>query len=933
MMKKLYLMSAISAAMMILLAFSVAAAVTVTYNFYDINSGQALNNVDVLGYPCNDASCSSLRLNSPLAGSGNSGTSSILSLVFPTNLASSYGYAVYYFRPGYAPQEYNADWSGTGSTTYSIPFNKIYECKSNITDLRVDNNNGLYSVTARARSAFSNSNNGVAYVPPAYNDYYSSVVDISIAVYDQLNNVVAQSTFTRNIFMDSNADVTLNLGSLASGNYTAVSRTDVNDNQCASDLQQQDSISFEVVAQPLLDVTLTAIPSSGPEPLDVLLTCSVQNGQAPYQYSFDEDGSIFFAYNSTSASLNVNRVFDQGIYNVTCSVTDNGGRTGSDSAVINVTGPVQTFECNDRADNDNDSLIDFPADPGCINATDDNETDTAVPECSDGLDNDGDSLIDFPADPGCSSPSDDDEDNLVCTNHLNIANVNMEGVDLLEGLTYLIPNSSLSNGYIAFDYGFANNGSTAVLLANYTTTMAGQTTRSESSIIPFIGANTTFVEGNDFNIPSNLADGFYNMSVVVTGIDQNNCSQYDRFDFFAVVNSTAPSFECSDGADNDSDNLTDAADPGCYDAGSYNPFDDDESDTLTECSDYFDNDNDSLIDFPADPGCANSADDNETDPTPGNDDPLVTLLFPADNSTFAIGNIIFIYGVTDDNAPLLQCTLYTNVSGSFAPSQTQWTANGNLGFFNVTGIPDGTYDWNVECSDGFNSAFAPDDWTFTINSTGYVDIPADVNITANPSSGVEQLSVQFASSVSGNAPIMYSWSFGDSQTSNQPNPQHTYTNDGTYTATLTITDADGDTASDSVTIIVTDSGSSSGDDDAEEEDSESCGLYIGRILIYSDLVDDYGEEYVRAGDELFVNVYFENRGAFNLEDVTFRALIPDIGALDSVSFDLEAGDDTTRAIMLDIPSDTAPGDYDIQISAHNDDCVSRTKYRQVTVIR
>ena len=36
------------------------------------------------------------------------------------------------------------------------------------------------------------------------------------------------------------------------------------------------------------------------------------------------------------------------------------------------------------------------------------ETDP-VPACQDGLDNDGDSLVDFPADPGCSSPEDPDE--------------------------------------------------------------------------------------------------------------------------------------------------------------------------------------------------------------------------------------------------------------------------------------------------------------------------------------------------------------------------------------------------------------------------------------------------------------------------------------------------------------------------------------------
>ncbi|MFA5940587.1 MAG: hypothetical protein WC809_14610 [Sinimarinibacterium sp.] len=67
-------------------------------------------------------------------------------------------------------------------------------------------------------------------------------------------------------------------------------------------------------------------------------------------------------------------------------------------------------QCTDQLDNDSDGLTDFPADPGCANATDTDETDPPpAPVCSDGLDNDGDGQADFPADPGCSATSDGDE--------------------------------------------------------------------------------------------------------------------------------------------------------------------------------------------------------------------------------------------------------------------------------------------------------------------------------------------------------------------------------------------------------------------------------------------------------------------------------------------------------------------------------------------
>ena len=52
--------------------------------------------------------------------------------------------------------------------------------------------------------------------------------------------------------------------------------------------------------------------------------------------------------------------------------------------------------CDDGLDNDGDGLIDFPEDPGCMNAVSDLED----PACNDGVDNDGDGLVDL-ADPGC----------------------------------------------------------------------------------------------------------------------------------------------------------------------------------------------------------------------------------------------------------------------------------------------------------------------------------------------------------------------------------------------------------------------------------------------------------------------------------------------------------------------------------------------------
>lgn len=68
--------------------------------------------------------------------------------------------------------------------------------------------------------------------------------------------------------------------------------------------------------------------------------------------------------------------------------------------------------CDDGIDNDHDGLVDYVkdpkmGDPGCAAASDHNEM--SYPECADGVDNDGNLDADFPLDPDCDSAVEDDE--------------------------------------------------------------------------------------------------------------------------------------------------------------------------------------------------------------------------------------------------------------------------------------------------------------------------------------------------------------------------------------------------------------------------------------------------------------------------------------------------------------------------------------------
>jgi hypothetical protein len=89
-------------------------------------------------------------------------------------------------------------------------------------------------------------------------------------------------------------------------------------------------------------------------------------------------------------------------------------RHGDTPGACGDTSPPPPAECDDGEDNDGDTLVDFPDDPGCEDADDNDEADDPVTtECNDGEDNDGDTLVDFPDDPGCEDADDNDEADIV----------------------------------------------------------------------------------------------------------------------------------------------------------------------------------------------------------------------------------------------------------------------------------------------------------------------------------------------------------------------------------------------------------------------------------------------------------------------------------------------------------------------------------------
>jgi len=118
---------------------------------------------------------------------------------------------------------------------------------------------------------------------------------------------------------------------------------------------------------------------------------------------------------------------------------------------------------------------------------------------------------------------------------------------------------------------------------------------------------------------------------------------------------------------------------------------------------------------------------------------------------------------------------------------------------------DGTVKWRESLDTVFSSPAIGSDGTVYIGSNsepgkGYLnafgvgELEADAN---GPYYGLINQPVQFkGSSSSGYSPHSYHWDFGDTHTSDEQNPTHTYTSAGNHTVTLTVTDNTSNTSSD-----------------------------------------------------------------------------------------------------------------------------------------
>lgn len=346
----------------------------------------------------------------------------------------------------------------------------------------------------------------------------------------------------------------------------------------------------------------------------------------------------------TSGSSQVISGSQDGVWGSTYSVSCSGyggnhastfvaiGRT----ALGNNCAPPPPTQCSDGSDNDSDGLTDYPSDPECDNASDDDESPApSVPQCQDGIDNDSDGQTDYPSDIGCADYNDDDEFNVVVLPQCSDS-IDNDGDGLID-----YPN----------DAGCANTLDTDE--TNPVIPPSPALSFTANDYTPSWGSATN-LNWTAQNVTSCTASGDWSGSKGLSGTESTGAMWWNKTFILTCTGAygsiaktvsigLSGTSACSDSIDNDGDGLIDyGGDPGCDDI-----MDDDETNagsdvcpnlagnqssvpsgysldglgncivTVTQCSDGSDNDSDGFTDYPSDLDCLSLSDIDESGPLGG----------------------------------------------------------------------------------------------------------------------------------------------------------------------------------------------------------------------------------------------------------------------------------------------------------------------------
>ena len=297
--------------------------------------------------------------------------------------------------------------------------------------------------------------------------------------------------------------------------------------------------------------------------------------------------------------------------------------------------------------------------------------------------------------------------------------------------------------------------------------------------------------------------------------------------------------------------------------------------------------------------------------------PSVTLLNPQCGAIIYQSTNITWNAVDYQGDPITIDIEYSSNNGTIWMTIATNEANDGIYLWDVSNLAQGSqYLVRVTASDGTYSSYDVSSCPFTILDTPPSSVT--VNIIAEPSSGVVPLTVIFRAELTGNAPFSYTWDLdGDGDIdSTDPEPTAIYNEVGGYEVSLTVTDFDGDVGTDTQLIRV-----------REPETKEP------RNWLSMDKISFISGEFLKPGDDLVALIAITNIGNYDLNDLKITGVVDDIDMRRRIGpFDLDAGYQMSKKLILGVPYDAMPGEYNLRITISNENGFRRVRHRPFFVV-
>ena len=119
------------------------------------------------------------------------------------------------------------------------------------------------------------------------------------------------------------------------------------------------------------------------------------------------------------------------------------------------------------------------------------------------------------------------------------------------------------------------------------------------------------------------------------------------------------------------------------------------------------------------------------------------------------------------------------------------------------------------------------------------------------------------------------------------------------------------------------------DDDNKDTDSQNEDEYLQKIGLLPSI--RIPQEQAKPGQTIQIRITMTNTGNKKLKDTKVSATILDLGERKTTTLrTLKTGTRQTKILLLEIPEDAQPGEYDIKLTMKNN-LVKRIKYRQITI--